>query len=503
MTGGSNADLNEEVFFADLDASGNPTGTKRQVTATTRTNPGDVINIFNYGRRMSRDGRYIAFDSFADLAGESGGTNQTSFALYLFDANINTFRRVGPRSNADAGANGGDVQHFPGFTDNDANGSPQTLVFETRLNINAAGNVPTTASEGLNPDAARQSQIYSYPLNVAPASATFTRLTQLPPPSNFLAQIQPLTSNSVRRLTFNLAFTETGTGNSDLTSEAYYLLTPVAASTTTSATNFFTGASRIPVSASPVPTPTASPSPTPQTPAAVQGVSPGMLVIAEYNSGSSLPATTLTAVGSLSRRFTLPIELGGVTMSVNGAAAGLKQVSQNQVVFVVPPGLSVNATAGTSSYPFVINNNGSVTKGTLVLVPARPDIFTNLPTPGPGGRARIFNATNTVLTGEPFTVRTRRIKGGVFVPTVLRVFLTGVNNVAAANISVRVGSTTITGTSITGAAVLREPGVYSIDFTLPNTLLGAGDVPIIVTVTIGGVAYTSRLDDTAPRFRIL
>lgn len=503
MTGGANSDLNEEIYYADLDASGSPTGTKKQVTATTRANPGAAVNVLNYGRRMSRDGRYIAFDSFADLANESGGTNQAGFALYLFDATLNSFRRIGPRSDADAGAGGGDIAHFPGFTDTDANGTPQTLVLETRQNINAAGTIPSTASEGLNPDAARQAQIYSYPLNVPASSATFTRLTKLPSPTNFLAQIQPLPSNSVRRLTFNLAFTEIGTGNSDLTAEAYYLLTPVAASTTASTPNFFTGASRIPVSASPVPTPTASPSPTPQTPPAVEGVSPGMLAIADYASGSSLPATTLTAVGSLSRRFTLPIELGGVTMTINGAAAGLKQVSQNQVVFVVPPALPISSSTNTASYPFVINNNGSVTKGTLTVVPARPDIFTNLSPPAPGGRARIFNATNTVLTTEPFTITTIKIKGGVRVPTVFRLYLTGVNNLTAANFSIRVGGTTVSGSSIVSAAVLREPGVYSVDFVLPSALGGAGDVPIIVSVTVNGVTYTSRLDDTAPRFRIL
>jgi 2-keto-4-pentenoate hydratase/2-oxohepta-3-ene-1,7-dioic acid hydratase in catechol pathway len=86
------------------------------------------------------------------------------------------------------------------------------------------------------------------------------------------------------------------------------------------------------------------------------------------------------------------------------------------------------------------------------------------------------------------------------VPTVLRVFLTGVNNVTSNFISIRVGSVTITGTS---DAVLREPGVYSIDFTLPPQLLGAGDVPIVVIVTANGVTFQSRLDDTAPRFRIL
>ena len=91
-------------------------------------------------------------------------------------------------------------------------------------------------------------------------------------------------------------------------------------------------------------------------------------------------------------------------------------------------------------------------------------------------------------------------------PTVLRVFLTGVNNVPAANLKVRVrnAASDITNSiQILTGAVLREPGVYSIDFTIPPTLLGAGDVPIIVSVTVNGVTYESRLDDTAPRFRIL
>ena len=114
---------NEEIFYADLNVSGAPTACK-QITTTTQTNPGDIVNILDPGRRMSRDGRYIAFDSYADLANENGGTNQTSFALYLYDTTSSVFRRIGPRSNADTAASGGDISHFPGFTDNDANGTP-------------------------------------------------------------------------------------------------------------------------------------------------------------------------------------------------------------------------------------------------------------------------------------------------------------------------------------------------------------------------------------------
>ncbi|MBA3600689.1 MAG: hypothetical protein H0W45_05515 [Acidobacteria bacterium] len=512
MTGGSNTDRNIEVFFADLDSTGNPTATsiKRQVTTTARVNPGDVVNVLDFGRRMSRDGRYIAFDSFADLAGESGGTNQTSFALYLFDANVaapsNPFRRIGPRSDADPAASGGDVAHYPGFTDTDANGTPATLVLETRQNILANGTIAPNNESGLNQNAARPPQIYSYPLNVAPASATFTRLTTFPTPSNFIPSTQPIPSNSRQRMTFNLALIEIGTGNSDLASEAFYFLLPTTLSQSSASFSFATGASRIPVSASPVPTPTPSPlpspSPTPITPSAVQGVSPGMLVILDFTSGSNNQVVARTAVGSLQRSFTLPIELSGVTLTVNGAAAGLKSVSQQAVVFVVPPGLTA-AGSNPTVYPVVVNNNGIVFRGSITIVPARPDVFTFSPVPAPNGRAQIFNITNTVFRTEPFNVTTLRIRGGRRVPTVLRLFLTGVNGVTANNITVRIGDTTLTGAQLTTGAVLREPGVYSIDFALPPGLFGAGDVPIIISVLINGVTYQSRLDDTAPRFRIL
>lgn len=511
MTGGSNSDRNVEIFYADLDGTTGGTTTtsvKKQVTQTVRTNPGDIINVLDFGRRMSRDGRYIAFDSFADLAAATV-TNQTSFALYLYDTTTSTFRQIGPRSDADASAGGGDVAHYPGFTDTDANGSPSTLVLETRENIKADGTIAATNADGLNPNTDRPTQIYAYPVNVASTAAAFVRLTTFPTPSNFIASTQPIPSNSVRRMTFNLALTEIGTGNFDLASEAFYFLLPLVEAQTAAGLSFATGASRQSVSPNAVPTPTPTPtpspsptvSPTPQTPPAVQGVSPGMLAILDYTSGINQSVVARTAVGSLSRSFTLPIELSGVTMTVNGAAVGLKSVGQREIVFVVPPGLAAS-TAG-NVYPVVVNNNGVVFKGSITVVPTRPDVFTFSTVPSPNGRARIFNVTNTVFRTEPFNVTTVRIRGGVRVPTVLRLFLTGVNNVPTNIISVRVGSVTLTPVTTPTTAVLREPGVYSIDFALTPALLGAGDVPVIVTVTVNGVTYQSRLDDTAPRFRIL
>ena len=303
MTGGNNTDNSLEVFYADVDSSGSPSGIKKQVTQTTPATAGAVVNIFNFGKRMSRDGRYIGFDSFAEL--ENAGAIQTSFATYIYDSQTpvttpatNPFIRVLPRSDADSAATGGDLRRFPTFTDYTNGTAPDTLVFETRMNITATGTVPTTAADGLNPDPVRPAQVYSLPISTLRSAQSFKRLTKLPAPSLFLAVIQPFTSNSVKRMTFNISRTEPGTGNFDLLAEAFYLLTPEAITEQSTANlSFLTGASRIPVSASPVPTPsptatptatpTPSPSatpvatPTPQTPPAVQGISPGMLAIVD------------------------------------------------------------------------------------------------------------------------------------------------------------------------------------------------------------------------------
>lgn len=521
QTGTTNSDNNEEVFVADLDAAGAIT-TRRQITTTTRTNPGDIVNVLTSGRRMSRDGRFIAVESYVDLVASSPGAVQTSFATYVYDVTAGTYRQVLLRSDADANASGGDIQRYLGFSDYDANRSPANFVLETRMNIKPDGTIPTTASEGLNDNAVRPAQLYTYPVAVS-TGAIFKRITKFPAPLFALNSIQPLTSNSSRRMTFNLSQVEAGTGNFDLLNEVMYLVTPNVDNVSPATLNLSTGASRIAVSPttvptpSPTPTPTATPTPsptptptttpsptptpTPQQPAAVKGVSPGMLAVVDIFSGTSAPVVARTAVGSLERSFTLPIELSGVTMTIGGAACGLKTVGRRQITFVVPPGLTGSA-AGTS-YPIVINNNGVVYKGTAVLVAARPDIFTKNLSPSPGGRALIFNATNRVLLTEPFPIRTFRLRGSKLVPTVLRLRLTGVKDVVSTGFQIRIGGVEVPTGSVLTAATLVEPGVYTVDFTIPSAMLGNGDQPIVVSVTADGATWQSRLDDTAPRVTIL
>jgi hypothetical protein len=189
-------------------------------------------------------------------------------------------------------------------------------------------------------------------------------------------------------------------------------------------------------------------------------------------------------------------------MTINGVACGLKSVSRHSIVFVVPQALS-STTDGTS-YPVVINNQGTVMKTTVTIVPARPDVFNTVRIAAPGGRALMYNITNRVHTTEPFTTFTVRLRGGQRVPSVMRIYVTGVANTTSSVISMRIGpSLPIVQPRILTGGVMVEPGVYTIDFLMPSEINGAGDQPVIVTVTAAGVSFNSRLDDTAPRVRIL
>jgi len=206
-----------------------------------------------------------------------------------------------------------------------------------------------------------------------------------------------------------------------------------------------------------------------------------------------------TAVGDLMRSPQLPAELSGVTLTINGAACLLKAVSGRHVDFEVPQGLTV-ATDGSKSYPFVLINNGVVMRGTMVMVPSRPDIFRLDNVPAPGGRTKAFNVTNRVHTQEPFVTRTVQIKGGTFTQSVIRVYATGVFGIPANNVTVRFGNQTLTAFN----TVEIEPGVWGIDVLLLPTMAGQGESPVVVTVTLSnGSTFTSRLDDTTSFVRIL
>lgn len=502
--------FNGEVYVADYNPETGARTAVRQITRTpldpTLGREGVSVNLLTQGRRISRDGARLVFESTAvfNADGTLNGAIAETTAVYVA-SNISTTTPTFQQALVRAPDDQFDVElHFPTFT-----GDSTRVVYASNLNLRADGTISTTAGEGLNQT--NRVQVFSAPVN---ALTTVSRVTNLLTGS-FVA-VQPFPADNIRRLALSLR-TEQGGGNTDALNEAFYQFIPVvtgetpAPSPTPAATaapvSFFTGASNRAV---------VSPSPAP-TPPDVTGLAPGMLGIARSTLTLS-PATSevdRNNAHETQRRPPLPLELSGVSVTISGAAAGLYSVAPNQINFVVPPGF-----VGTSTIlPVNIFNNGALIRTSILLNSAQPDIFTS--TNGPGGRAAVLNVTNPCVAppGEPFAVTTTRPAGSgttgdctsaqtETAPTQLLIMLTGVRGVTSATgVTVRIGTTDIVGTADPASSPVRigrsnTPGFDQITVTLPASLAGAGDVPVIVTVTTGGVTFTSRPADTAPRITI-
>jgi hypothetical protein len=321
----NNADTNAEIFLANF--SGSAVSNIRQVTRTLN-GTGSNVNVLTPGRRLSRNGAFIAFESRAtDPKSNTAPANQI-LGLFVYTVASDTFVEIGPRPTVFT-----DIIHFPTFTDYNASLQPSSLVFASALNFRPDGSLPPEAqdSEGLN--VRRSAQLFLTAIPAATAQ-TFIRLTNTPAVNTFGGNF-PVVSETRKRIAFSQGGVEFGGGNSDFSIEIFYLLTPQVTAQSAAVLSFFTGASNMPVAAAtPAPTPSASPTPTPSptpvpspVPGAPFGLAPGELTI--VRSTVPLAPSTATAGSSATccsetrRAPALPIELNGVSVAVNGAAAGL------------------------------------------------------------------------------------------------------------------------------------------------------------------------------------
>jgi uncharacterized protein (TIGR03437 family) len=502
---------NGEIFVATLNSSTGAVQSTRQLTKTPPEARSGAelasVNLLSPGRRITRDGSRVAFETSAvfNADGTLNGALNDAPGIYIVNVTGTSlvFEPVGVRAPSDQL----DLPtRWPTFT-----GDSTRVVWASNLNYNADGTLSTTTGTGLNQS--NRAQLFSAPVA---ALTTVARITNLGTGSGLaghgsFSALQPFPADNVRRLALSLR-SEQGSGNPDASSEAFYQLIPIATSetpapsptpaTTAAPISFFTGASNRAVVA---------PSPSP-TPPDVTGLAPGMLGIAR-STLTLAPATvevSTTAAHEFQRRPPLPVELSGVSVTVSGAAAGLYLVSPGTLKFVVPRGLASSATAA----PVVIFNNGALIRTSLLLNIAQPDIFTT--TNGPGGRAAALNVTNNCVggTAEPFTVTSLRPTGGFCpattmepVATKLLFMVTGVRGVTApANVTVRIGTTDIVGTADATSPIAigpsNTPGFDQITVTLPASLEHAGDVPVIITVTTTAGTFTSRPAETAPHITI-
>lgn len=500
---------NGEIFVVEYNPVAGTKGALRQITRTPPdTNlgrEGVSVNILSEGRRISRDGTRVAFESTANAFNSDGTINGAIVATTgIFIANVTGAAPAPAQVSVRAPTGQFDVElHFPTFT-----GDSTRVLWASNLNLKVDGTVETTSGQGLNQ--LNRVQVFSAPVETLTNVARLTNLLT----GSFNA-VQPFPADTFRRMALTLR-NEQGGGNPDGLAEAHYQLIPVVnpgsetpapsptPATTAAPVSFFTGASDRAV----VPTPT---------PPQVSGLAPGMLGITR-STLTLAPATVevdRNNAHDTQRRPPLPLELSGVTVTISGAAAGLYFVGPNQINFVVPIGLTPAATAA----PVSIFNNGSLIRTSLVLNTTQPDIFTS--TNGPGGRAAALNVTNPCVTppGEPFPITTTRPAGSgttgdctsaqtETAATQVMFLLTGVRAITAATaVTVRIGTTDITGTADPNTSPVRigpsnTPGFDQVTVTLPASLAGAGDVPVIISVVSGGVTFTSRPADTAPRITI-
>lgn len=472
---GANADLNNEVFFSDLDEYGDADGIKVQITQVTRVDyEGD--NILS-DRSISRDGRYILLLSRAALE-TTGRAIDGNFGFYLYDSNSTSpcyceperFRRLGPREQPNL------LHGISRFTDYNQNRTPQTVIFTSRVNMNIQGLPPATPEEGLNTDPSQPPQVYAYSINstVNPFAriGSFSNL-------NFATRAFVYPSNTRRRMIGT--YQESAVINTRR--EEVYLITPeVNSEDSNIQLSFYTGASSLAINANP---------------SEAAGLAPNMLGTVSFTLPSTIPAVNASATGtSTTRPLSAPIELGGVTITIDGVATQIKNVTGGRIDFIVPQ------VVGLGSKPVVINYNGLVVKGSVNIVQTQPDILTTqlCPCYG-GGRARIFNVTDpSTPQSEPFALTTRTSNGPV--PTKLRLYITGVEGATAGSISISIGGINVS-SILTGATATNEPGVFTIDFTLPQLQSIVGDMPIVVTITRNGQSVQTRSAITAPRLRII
>jgi uncharacterized protein (TIGR03437 family) len=496
---------NNEIYRTTF--SGSAITALKQVTRTKTDATQNTVNLFSPGRRLSRDGTMLLFDSLADdPKGNDAATNKTFYGIFLWTAASDTFNLVALRALPPSGDFG--FVHFPSFTDYNASLAPATIVFASPLNYKADGTFPAAnATDGLNNNNVTQIWATSIPVT---STNTLTRLTNNPVANSFALRALP--SASRRRITFSLAGAELGGGNQDFSSEIFYFLSPANTAESAEPLSFFTGASAFPVpnasptpTGSPTPTPSPSPSPSPSptpsvspTPATMGlGLAAGELTL--VRAAAPLAPSNLASAGGVEgkRSPVLPVELNGVSVSVNGAASGLYFVgnSPSQINFVIPIGL------GLGSFDVVVNNNGTVFRSRLSIIPAQPDIFTS--TNGAGGRASICNITNGMAFPclmEPFKV-TSPDQTGTVVATRLLMNVTGIRGVTlASQLTVTIGTTDIVASAV--RPNLEMPGWDIVEFVLPADLM-PGDYPVILKYNPGGAIIPSRPADTAPHVTII
>ena len=187
----------------------------------------------------------------------------------------------------------------------------------------------------------------------------------------------------------------------------------------------------------------------------------------------------------------LPTNLNGTQVSVNGIAAAVYAIIPTQVDFQVPAGVS-----GTASVQVSVNGVGS-NAVTAAAANNSPGIF---PCAASGTNYPCGYFPDGKFVGDPAIAPAyRKAKAG----DVIQMFSTGV---APSPAGVRVTQQPVSGVSVTlgtitvpaDAAVLVYPGEFQVNFTVPPQFatMPEGNYPL--TITVNGVTSPANINSNPP-----
>lgn len=502
---GTNLDGNSEIFLYDG-------ATLRQVTNTTPADASTRTRDGNFQPSLSDDGRFIAFSSNRNLAGQNADGN---LEIFIFDTSTSTFTQL-TNSAGTVGASdakiSGDGSRVAYIRDNSASASTQRdLVLQDRtggnLRVLATGvtNLAFTYGRAISDDGQRivyaadvatdSSQVFLFDgrtgNTVRQITSLGSRSTEVP--------LHPTISGDGSRLAFATRRTVAGFSNSDNSIELYTYDFPTGqfARVTNAPSNAdgFDGSSRVAEVVSSLNddgsvvafnfprslsgtvtsglennseiyvTATATrPSVGALTvlngasfgnePATTEAVAPNSIAVAQ---GGALAFTTEQAQKQPDGTF--PTTVGGTTVTVNGRRAQIFFVSPTQVNFLVPPQTELGAAD-----VIVTNSEGFQSRGSVTTLKAAPGIFTSS---GDG-------------TGEGMVLNADTLQAGPFDPTNgnlrLVIYTTGVRN--ATQVSSTAGGRSLTVESFMASPDM--PGLDEVHALVPADLRGAGTVDLVV-----------------------
>jgi uncharacterized protein (TIGR03437 family) len=199
---------------------------------------------------------------------------------------------------------------------------------------------------------------------------------------------------------------------------------------------------------------------------------------------ASLYGSNLAAAPQWAQSQPLPINLGGVTVTLKDANGGafpapLFYVSPTQVNWLVPKGVA-------SGVATITLTNGSATfTGTATITSTAPGLYTaNMTGQGPAA-AQVTNGQTYTNTSQCNSAgNCTLIPINVTSQPYLILYGTGIRGAAQSNVSVKIGNIDAPVTYAGAQAVYA--GLDQVNVALPATLKGRGQQ--VVTVTVNGQA---------------